>query len=66
MLGDHDESVRLAACRAMSERRMRMAISSATDGRADGQFRFRAHRSRDALGSAKIRADAVKALTLHW
>jgi len=56
MLGDHDESVRLAACRAMSEtpdadgyfvKPLMGALTDSSD--------FVRNRSRDALGSAKIR-----------
>lgn len=64
MLGDHDETVRIAACQAMSAtpdaegyfvKPLMGALTDASD--------FVRMGAADALGSARIRADAIKALT---
>ena len=63
MLGDHDEDVRIAACRAMAQtpdadgyfvKPLMGALTDASDFVRIG--------AADALGSAKIRGDATKAL----
>jgi HEAT repeat protein len=64
MLGDHDEAVRIAACQAMSAtpdpdgyfvKPLMGALTDTSD--------FVRMGAADALGSARIRADAIKALT---
>jgi HEAT repeat protein len=63
MLGDHDEDVRIAACRAMAQTPdpdgyfVKPLMGALTDS-----SEFVRIAAADALGSAKIKADATKAL----